>query len=55
MWQPADYLDGMANGNVYVWVSDYLLKHNAAAALNGSTVDETDAQGMSILKEACTD
>ena len=49
MWQPADCPDGIANGNVYVWVNDDLLKHNAAAALNGPAVDETDAQGMSIL------
>ena len=47
MWQPAACFDGMANGNVYVWVNDDLLKHNAAAALNGSGADETDAQGTS--------
>ena len=36
----------MANGNLYVWVNDDLLKHNAANALSRSVTDETDAKGM---------
>ena len=38
-------LDGMANGNVYVWVSDDLPKHNAAAALSAQVTDDIDGSG----------
>lgn len=38
-------MNGTTNGNVYVWVNDDLLKHNAATALSGPVADEADGKG----------
>ena len=35
----------MANGNVYVWVSDDLPKHNGATALTAPVTDDIDGSG----------
>ncbi len=38
-------MNGTANGNLYVWVNDDVLKQSAASALSGSVTDEPDAKG----------